>query len=150
MSGTQSCAWPAWLMMVKVSQTSSLALHFQTTTRGVGFTVFNQCRIYQDCVITAACCKVSGPVAWLCYPYMGLKMKSDCQNKTWVTWYIISRLSGIDNLSCILQCLEWRTCVFQYLKTLTKNIVSHIICFAIVMSVILIVKDKSINVKQVN
>lgn len=43
-----SCVGCGWLMMRKVSQTGSLALHFQTTSRGVVFTVFNQQFRYDD------------------------------------------------------------------------------------------------------
>lgn len=48
----RSCGGCGWLMMRKVSQTGSLALHFQTTSRGVGFTVFNQPFTYDDSLST--------------------------------------------------------------------------------------------------
>lgn len=48
-----SCVGYGWLMMRKVSQTGSLALHFQTTSRGVGFTVFNQRFTHEDSLSTS-------------------------------------------------------------------------------------------------
>lgn len=109
MSGTHSHAWPAWLMMGKVSQTSSPLLHFQTTTRGVGFSVFNQCLIYQHCVITAAFCEPQG-YGRDCerYPYMGWKLYLVARMK--VGWPdVLLQGCQVQIICDALLGFEWRT-----------------------------------------